>query len=371
MKVFYFITKSENGGAQTVIYELLLAHKALGDSVVVMAYPGGWLEQQTRLLGYIFLPNSKMKKTYNIFCLLQAGRIFLKAVKEFSPDIVSCHSSFSGFIGRIVLRGQYPTVYTAHGWGFTDGTPFIRKVIAVLGEKITARYCDKIICVSEFDRKLALRYKITKEEQCITIHNGVIIDNKFADPNTNDYIEIIFPGRLAKPKRQDLLLYAIAGLPKDIKNKIHVTFSGGGIRGAILQTLADKLQVDRMITITGEIARSDNIELMSRAQIFVLLSDWEGLPMTLLEALQIGLPIIASGVGGIPEVIDSRQAIIVENKNIDSIKNAITKLVLDSEFRCSLSKASTNRGTEFTSAKMSTKVFSLYKEILMIRNANN
>ena len=117
MKVFSFITKSENGGAQTVIYELLLAHKALGDSVVVMAYPGGWLEQQTRLLGYIFLPNSKMKKTYNIFCLLQAGRIFLKAVKEFSCDIkiakdgkaMNCKAIF-GIMGLAVKQGEEVTL---------------------------------------------------------------------------------------------------------------------------------------------------------------------------------------------------------------------------------------------------------------------
>jgi glycosyltransferase involved in cell wall biosynthesis len=371
MKIFYFITKSENGGAQTVLYELLLAHKERGDDVCVMAYPGGWLEWQTHELGYRFFPNSAMKKTFNPFTLSKAGKIFKTAVISFSPDIVSCHSSFSGLVGRLSLRGMFPTIYTAHGWGFTKGTSFIRKLIAITGERVASRYCDAIVCVSEFDRKLALRFGITNEEHCITIRNGVLIGEYRADPSISEKIEIVFPGRLSKPKRQDLVVKALAQLPLDVRSKIHVTFCGGGVFQEMLQILAKKYEVEENITITGELPRNDTLACMASAQIFILLSDWEGLPMTILEALQLGLPCIANTVGGIPEVLDARQAIMIDTLyDVRLVSDALLKLILDKELRVTLGKSALERGKEFTREHMSDAVFDLYERVLKIRNAN-
>ena len=169
MKILYSITKSEIGGAQVHVLELAKFMKNSEHEVGIVSFPGGWLENEAHKYDIEFFTNPYFANSFNPFRLLKSFSLIDKVVEEFNPDIVHCHSSFAGLITRLVVRNKIPTIFTAHSWAFTDGASLFRKIIAPISERFVSKYTSKIICVSDYDRKLALRYKIASPEKLTTI----------------------------------------------------------------------------------------------------------------------------------------------------------------------------------------------------------
>jgi len=361
MRVFYFLTKSEQGGAQSVVYELLRAHKTRGDEAVVMAQGNGWLAAETRTLGFSYIENPFMRKTYNPRTLLRAARTYRSAVRSVLPDVVSVHSSFSGFIGRVFRIAGIPVVYTAHGWGFVYGKR--RKWLNKLGERYAARSTDALVCVSQSDKAIALRNGIIAERKIFVIHNGVDIDVLASKKISS----IVFVGRFAWPKQQRVLIEAFALLPQSLREKYRVVCIGGGSELDDAKEKAKTLNVSQSITFTGDLPRDEALAVMSSATISVLISNSEGFPMSVIESLQLGLPVIANDVGGIKEAVDdSVGRILPPAPNAPAVANALTELLSDDERLGRLSLAAKERGKLFSAEHMSTEVFALYERLTKI-----
>jgi glycosyltransferase involved in cell wall biosynthesis len=356
MRLFYFITKSEIGGAQTVLYELLRAHKERNDEVQVMASGNDWLSKMTTDLGYVYICNESMQKTYNPFKILRAVNVYKKAIRAFCPDIISCHSSFSGVVGRVGAWNKYPVVYTAHGWGFTQGVSLPRKIIAIIAEKFSSFFCKKIICVSHFDKSQALKFHIAKDEKMVVIHNGVDVGISKKPPNNN----IVFVGRFARPKRQDLALEAYRNLPEDLKMKNQLVFIGDGPQKEHFLKQINKNEI-----IKGNLARKETMEELSSASIALLISDWEGLPMTILEALQLGIPIVANAAGGIPEALDNSVGRLLKRLPTSvEITVALEELLRDEQLREMLGNNAITRSVYFSTKRMANETFTLYESMV-------
>lgn len=364
MKILYTITKSEIGGAQTHVAQLVSALVKEGNTVAVTAFPGGWLEQTVKDSGGVFYSNKFFKNSFNPLNTLFAFRELSKTIKSFDPDIVHAHSSFAGIVTRSVTRGRIPTVFTAHSWAFTEGAPFLRKIIAIIAEKIVSRWAKKIICVSEFDKQLAIRYRTAPLEKLVTIYNGVSIPQDFDRPKKLP-TEIVSVGRLAYPKRFDLLIEAINLLPEHVKQSLKIRIVGGGKQRELLTHLVHKKHMEEIVSFTGGVAPSAMNELFFSADVFVLLSNHEGFPMTILEAMATGLPVVASGVGGIPELITESCGVIVPNKK-EVIAEALLHMVSDTTDRVAMGEASKERiKAHFTIEKCTTKTIALYREVLL------
>lgn len=366
MKIIYLITKSEIGGAQTHVLSLLKYMKEKGNDVALMSYPNGWLEAEAKNIGVKFYSNKYFSNSFNPFKLFSAVKEVDNAVLDFNPGIVHCHSSGAGFIGRIEIRNKIPTIFTAHSWAFTKGSPFLRKVIAIIAEKIVSKYTNKIICVSEFDTSLALKYKIAPSDKLKTIYNGVpelkVKENKIE----SETINFLSVGRFAYPKRFDLLVESIAKLPKDILNKVKLSIVGFGPLKDDILNLVNKFNLKENINILDKQTPEELNKTIYNSDVFILLSDHEGFPMTILEAMSAGLPIIASSVGGIPEEIDSSCGILVNN-NKKEISEAIIKLVGDIELRKNMGEKSKDKiRNNFSFDKFLSETENLYKEILVI-----
>lgn len=365
MKVFYFITKSKIGGAQMVVYELLCAHKERGDDVMVMAEGNDWLAEKTRALGFAYVENPYMRKTYNPWTLWRAGRMYVRAVKTFRPAIVSLHSSFSGFVGRIMLRNRYPIVYTAHGWGFTEGTSWLRKIIAVLGEKLVARYARFIICVSNFDRMQALKYRVVPSKNIRVIHNGVSV-LEYAVPRPSPaHTEIVFVGRFAKPKRQDVLIEGFSYVSGALREKSHITLIGSGPEEKYIKECIRRARIESRVTILSNLSYEETMRRVAHSDIAVLLSDWEGFPMTIIEALQLGVPIVANAVGGISEAVDAtvgRLLPAVVTK--EHVCKTLTELIENPSLRRTLGESAQKRGAQYTGQIMAQLTFQLYADAI-------
>jgi|SRR3989339_364212 len=354
MKILYLITKSEAGGAQTHVAELCRYFKNKGEDVAVMCYPGGWLQTEVEKNGITFFANNFFSNSLNPIKIVKAYLKTKHIIKEFQPDLVHCHSSAAGVYGRLVVRNKIRTLYTAHGWGFNIGVSWWQKYLSILIEKYLSRYCEKIICVSQFVKDLALKYKIASEGKLKVILNGVeLLPEKTIDV---DSFNITFVGRLADPKDPLLLLMAIS----QIKSKISVNIVGAGQKLVELDKFVKNHNLSN-VHLLGELNRAKTLDVLKRSDIFVLISKWEGLPLTILEAMSIGLPVIASNVGGISEAVDIENGILIENTVFD-IKEAVDRLLNNSDLCRKMGQSGRLKiQTIFSLDKMLQEVANIYK----------
>lgn len=370
MRIFYFITKSEAGGAQTHIFQLCRFLRAARHEVAVMSYPGGWLEGEVKKLGARFYPNPYLTNTPNPIADFLAAAEFKKALRDFQPDLVSCHSTKAGIIGRLTLRNRIPTIFTAHGWGFTPGVGTPQRLVVLLAERIAAPYAAKIICVSDYDRRLALRSRLAPPEKLVTIHNGVEIAKEDASPRSlaeksPHEIRIIFVGRLATQKDPLLLLRAYRDLPEELRSRGRVEFVGDGPLRKRLEGAVRDFRLEDRVVLHGNLPREEVFRLLKGAHLFVLTSNYEGFPRSVLEAMSVGLPVIATDVGGVREIVTPDCGILVARGDVSAVKQALETLMRDSSRREAMGKNARARIENFFSLqKMCETTHSLYDAVL-------
>lgn len=360
MRILYTITKSEIGGAQVHVMQLAKYMKDTGHAVAVVSYPGGWLENEATKLGVRFYPNQYFGNTFNPFRLRKSFLKIKKIVSEFNPDIVHAHSSFAGVITRLVVRNKIPIVFTAHSFAFTDGASLFRRLIAPVSERFVSKYTSKIICVSEFDKKLALRYHIAPPEKLVVIHNGV--SSQLADTVREQIIVSV--GRLAYPKEYGLLLEAFK--QADIPMQLEIVGDGPD-KQKIQEQIAQLGLASRVILRSNLQGPEEVRDELAKASVFILISKHEGLPMTILEAMAAGLPVIASRVGGIPEEIDSFCGILVNNTK-EEIAAAIERLSHSEAQKMMGGAARKKFEQEFTLEKFLRSTESVYIDLMRKNN---
>lgn len=360
MKILYVITKSEEGGAQTHVYQLSRYFINQGYEVAVMSNPGGWLEAEIKKLGGKFYANLNFSNSYNPLNLLKSIVGIKSVVMDFQPNVVHCHSSMAGLLGRLAVRGSVPTLYTAHGWGFNNGVPFLQKQLAILGERFAAQYCDRIICVSKFVKDLALKYKIAKAEKFEVIYNGVET-NYLLSKKTDNKIRIIFVGRLADPKRPLLLLQTITNLPNELKTNLEVLVIGNGPLKTELENYINNNNL-YLVKMLGNLSREAVLLKLCHSDIFVLLSQWEGLPLSALEAMSVGLPVVVSNVGGLSEVINSNNGFLINNAG--QLSEVLSNLIQMEDLRKKIGDAARQSIIEsYSIEKMLMRIEGLYKSL--------
>jgi len=354
MRILYLITKSEAGGAQTHVAELCRYFSSLGHEVGVLSYPGGWLQSEIERNGAKFLSNKYFSNSLNPINFFKALLKTKELIYDFKPDLVHCHSSAAGVYGRLSVRNKIRTLYTAHGWGFNIGVSWWQKILAILVEKILSSYAQKIICVSQFVKDLAIKYKIAPEEKFEVVLNGVeLLPEKFLD---NEKLDITFVGRLAEPKDPMLLLKAV----EQIKNNFVVNIVGAGPKFSELEKYINSHNLTN-VNLLGELDREKTLGVLRNSDVFVLVSKWEGLPITVLEAMSVGLPIISSDVGGVSEAVDANNGILIYNDVVD-LKIALKKLIVDKDLRDRMGKNGRYKiQTIFSLEEMLKKINNIYK----------
>lgn len=369
MRIFYLITKSEAGGAQTHIYQLSRYFLDKSCQVGVMSRPGGWLDRRVKEIRGRFYPNPYLSNSPHPVAVFKAIKEIREVVGDFQPNLISCHSTVAGILGRVAVKNRIPTIFTAHGWGFTRGAPWGRKYPVIFAEKYAARYCSRIICVSDFDRNLALRYKIADEDKLATVHNGVETDKtkrrvglKNLDP---DNVKIVFVGRLSKQKDPMLLLHSFCALSSVVKNKAQVFIVGDGPKRRKLEYFIKENSLQERVRLLGNLPREKVFEVLRGSDIFVLTSNWEGFPRTILEAMSCGLPVIATDVGGVREAVSEDCGILVKRRDKEGLKQALERLISNPELIRKMGQKARERvEREFSLEKMCERTYQVYREVV-------
>lgn len=367
MRICQIITRSDTlAGAQVHVRDLSLELLRLGHDVTVLVGQSGLFTDELETKGISFRSLKHLVREirpYQDFCCFCELRAIIRSLK---PDLVATHSSKAGWLGRIVGKSLgIPTVFTAHGWGFTEGVPELSRKIYSTAERVAAPFTNRIITVSEYDRQLALRYKIASPKKIVTVHNGVYDTSpRLVTVSINDPFRMIMVARFDVPKNHALLFKALAGLPNQ---NWQLDLIGDGPLRYSMETLALELGISKQVTFWGE--RSDVAEHLAKAQLFLLISNYEGFPLSILEAMRSRLPVIASDVGGIKEaVIDGENGFLIFRNDLTILQERLLRLMNNHSLCNSMGNAGRKRFEQkFTLERMVNDTLAVYEEALLDR----
>ncbi|WP_045127896.1 glycosyltransferase [Photobacterium angustum] len=293
--IIYIITKSEVGGAQTWVRDQTKLFKDDFKQIIITNNEG-WLSVHNYAEKVYFVKEIESK--FSIFALFKILKIF---IKEQANTVISS-SANAGLYARLSkIFYKHRSIYVSHGWScIYNGGKF--KSVFIKVEKLLSHLTDTILCVSDKDAHNAINIVNINPKKIKVIRNSVFPQQVRKSKDIN-YLNILTVGRLSHPKRFDLLIDAV----KDIEG-ITLTIVGGG---------PDRGKYDEVsnVKFLGEVKNFSNFHMYD---LFTLISDSEGLPMSAIEAASAGLPLLLSDVGGCSELIDEN-GFIVKNNKVDII----------------------------------------------------
>lgn len=296
------------------------------------------------------------------------------------PDIVHTHTSKAGMLGRIAAaRVGVPIVlHTFHGH-VLDGyfNPLmVRGIMAV--ERQLARRSTRLIAVSQATLEDMVGIGIAREK-LVHMPLGLPIDELFhvergrgnfrasiGVPTGVPLIGIL--ARLAEVKRHEIFLKA-AALLKMRDPSMHFAVIGGGDREWELRRQAVRLGLGQSVHFTG--FRRDLGEVLSDLDVSVLCSRSEGLPVALIESMAASLPVVASEVGGVRELLGNDEAgLLVRSEDPEGLASSVYRLLKDRDLRDRLTGAGRIRAERYRERRLLVDMASLYHELLGSRRAH-
>lgn len=360
IKVCYIITKADDiGGAQVHVRDLANLVNKNGGCAIVITGEEGELTRQLRELNinYKVIPN--LKRNISLFDDIKAVFSIRKILLHFQPNIVSLHSSKAGIVGRLASIGLTgKVIFTAHGWAFANGVPKLKALIYIIIEKLFSALADSIITVSDQDRLLALEYGIASFEKITTIHNGMALPRNFRSSHADKGpLRLVMIARFC-PQKDHLTLFRALSDLNDLDWTLDLIGSGPNEISA--RNAVAELGIESKVTFLGQIANA--ADYLVKYDIFLLISNWEGFPRSILEAMSVGLPVVASDVGGVREsVVDGKGGVLIGRGDVLALKNALILLSNNRDLRCSMGCFNQQKFLEnFTLAVMYKKTSDLY-----------
>ncbi|MGI9604620.1 MAG: glycosyltransferase family 4 protein [Acidimicrobiales bacterium] len=331
MRVAYVVTRAHHGGAQGHVAALIDHFRGLYD-VVLATGEEGYLTEFARDHDVPVTIIPSLHPDLSPFGFADDVRAFRELrswLRDVRPTVLHTHSTKAGGIGRLAAFSVgVPTVFTAHGWGFTDGVPRQRKLLALPFECVAARVTGAIITVSQADLDLANKYRIRARQKTVRIVNGLPRHGAAASPGCSGTVEIVCVARFSRQKDQDLLIRALRG----VEGPWRLRLVGDGPLASSVRDLVSESGLDDRVEFLGD--REDVEAILAHSDLFVLPSNWEGLPLAILEAMRAGLPVVASDVGGVSEAVaDGETGLLVPRGNAEDLRTALDTLVADPDRR--------------------------------------
>ena len=296
--------------------------------------------------------------------------LIIREIRSFKPDVIHTHTAKAGVLGRIAAIISYPRakrVHTFHGHllhGYFDS----RKVkLVVLLEKMLGVFTYKLIAIGNVVKRDLLDAGIGNENKFEVIYPGlqdldlyprIEAKEKLGLDLTKNYI--VFVGRLTQIKRPDRLIELARYIAHEFRSA-HLLIAGAGEMLEDLNTLA----MDESLPITFLGWRNDIGLILSASELAVLCSDNEGIPLTLIQASQAGLPIVSTRVGSVSDiVVDGETGLLVEVSSKGLIEG-VSKLLSNPELGIALGESGRKRAKElFSSQAMVNQHQRLYSQSL-------
>lgn len=361
-RVAFVITRSDAvGGAQ--LHVQLLARALIDAGHAAHVFVGGngpwcrWLDDAE-------VPYTSLRHLQNAVRPWIDGPAYLEvlaALREFSADLVSTHSTKAGWLGRAAARQLgLSIVHTQHGQLFSYGAMTAPRRVVRLAERVSARACGAIIFVSHYDRRVGLHHGIGLPHQHAVVHNAIPDNDLQGDPGA-EVPRVLMVARLARPKDPVLAVEAFARIAA---YPWHFTIVGDGPMRAEVESRVDVLGLRERITMAGTV--DDVPQRLAASQVFLLASRREGFPISVLEAMRAGLPVVTTDAGGVSEaVVDGETGFVTPRDDASALARALESVVTDAALRQRMGDAGRARFlTEFAYDRHVQRVWAVYRRAM-------
>ncbi|MCP4424407.1 MAG: glycosyltransferase [Chloroflexi bacterium] len=364
IKILYLITELDVGGAQQALFRLLSGLDRQRFQPVVACFFNGrrQIGQQIQQLD-IRVVDLGMQPKWRFDALWRLGRLICRE----KPKILHCWLFHANFLGRIVgWLKRVPIIITS------------RRNVEIGGAwrdyliRWTTSLDMKVVAVCEAARQAEIERSRVAPDKVVTIYNGVNIElyNVAARQAVRqefgigaDALLLGVVGRLHAQKGHSYLFEALRDVRRHLPD-VRLLIVGDGRLRSELEAIARQKRVEDAIIFTG--SRRDIPELLSAMDLFALPSLWEGLPNAVLEAMAAGLPVVATAVGGAPElVVPGETGLLVPPGDAQALAQAIRLILEDSVLAQSMGSAGRQRvRSQFDIAVMQEKMVGLYGRLL-------
>jgi len=372
--LLYVITKLELGGAQKQLLSLIRNLDKEKFNIFLFTHRHGLLMEEAEAISGL-----KIKKSYflespiNPLMDFPALLEITNYIEENNIDIVHTHSSKAGILGRLAARlsGVKIIIHSVHGWSFNDFQHRFKRSLFIALEKFCANFTDRLIVVSESDREKGLKNKIGREKMYSLVRYGINYDDfsiKYEDIKQefgiSDNELVVGTISCFKPQKAVTdLIKAAALVVKDFANVKFVIVGDGVLRRKIEEDIK-RLQLKGKVILAGW--RQDANRILSALDVFVLTSLWEGLPISVLEAVASSCPVVATDTGGVSEIIiDQDSGFLVSVRDMPAMAQRITSLLKDKDLRQAMgNKARSLLGNNYTTQNLVDKTQKLYEGLI-------
>ena len=339
------------GGAEHMVYELAEHMDAQQFDVSILCYmsrKGTLLEQQVE---------AKFPVTY----LNQDGRIapktilhILRAIRKTNPDVVHAHLGGAAFGAIWSVLDRKPLVLTVHARperAFTRKIEFLVRMALRFGKA-------KLVAVSAENKMLVKEYFGLDEKKCACVNNGINVHRFFR--KEHDGFTFINVARQDDNKNQAALIRCFAELHAQ-KPDTKLLLLGDGPNHSALKDLVEQLGVAQAVTLTGNVSNTEDYYAVS--DVYVQCSFREAMPLSVLEALAAGLPVVSTNVGGLCDVVQDN-GLLVPAGDEDALFEAMLKMYGQSrEEKDAASQASLRIVEAYSSEGMARAYEKIYNEL--------
>ena len=363
MKILHFVCDGAPGGGTNHVVQLLTRlgrpdqdadqSETGGNSVggeiecALLTEDGTYLSEHAEGLGVQTFVGSFFKGRTD----RAASDRVKEVIAEFRPDIVHCHGGRAAFFyGR--LKDTTTSFYTVHGFHFKRKS-ILPRLLGWAGELFSIRRADHVVFVSHYDQKLAVSAKLLpKHKSHRVIHNGI------AQPKAEKgerSLGVGFVGRMVFQKHPELFLDVIERLPN-----VKAVMGGDGELEPEIRKLVQQRGLSDRLQLLGGLPHAKALDVIANLDVLVMTPRWEGLPLLPLEAMLLGVPVVSTPVGGIPEVIDHQVSGWLGSSAAE-LAEGVDKIINDDAFRQKvIEQARSTAETKFAQAEMVTQLRDFY-----------
>ena len=347
INLLYVVTKLELGGAQKQLLSLIRGANQEKFNLFLFTGLEGLLVEDA-----LAIPHLKLQRCRSLRRSIHPWRDLLALIKLYSfikknkIGIVHTHSSKAGFLGRLAawLAGVKVIIHTVHGWSFHDHQPVFSRKLFILLERLTAAFTDKLVVVSYYDQAKGLKNHIGGQAKYCLIRYGI----DYAEFNINDSSirrelglnnQDLIVGMIAcfKPQKCPQDFIKLACLVNRSMPGVKFILVGDGILHKKIERLISSSHLKESIILTGW--RRDIHRVLPALDVFVLTSLWEGLPVTVLEAMAAARVVIATDTGGVREVIDDgKTGFLIQPHDMEGLAKKLVSLLMENELRINIGR---------------------------------
>lgn len=281
-----------------------------------------------------------------------------KILKEFNPDVIHTHLSGAIYSYPWVILSKYKMVHTLHTTPekeFSARTQKLFKLLYIFNKA-------KLVTVSPENQIKAANHYSLDVKKVEMVFNPVDI-NRFDflknEERQRDF-QFINVGRQDTNKNQELIIKAFREVEKQYKN-IKLVLVGDGEKNSFLKSLSEEFGLEEKITFTGIVEDPENY--LKRSDVYIQSSNYEGLPLAVLEAMASGLAIISTDVGGLKDIV-SDNGMLIEVNNVKALSRAMELLINDESILNQMKTNSKKNILKFDSSIMASKYSKIYDSLL-------